>query len=57
MQIIDFTFKSLDRIALMFWHRAREAQRAKLLLSVPSNGLTGSQVQGSYKKVLVFPMN
>lgn len=57
MQIIDFTFKSLDHVGPMFWHHAREAQRARILFFGPSDVLTGSQVRVSYKKVLVFSMN
>lgn len=57
MWIIDFTFKSLDHVALMFWHIARQAQRAMLAFFGSPNVLTNSQVQMIYKKTLVFPMN
>lgn len=55
--IIDFTFKSFDHVALMFWHVPRQAQCVMLAFFGSPNVLTDSQVQIIYKKALVFPMN
>ena len=57
MWIIDFTFKSLDHVALMFWHIARQAQRAMLACFGSPNVLSDSQAQMIFKKALVFPRN